>query len=132
MWYLMDIHPYRKLHSDIPWLCHSLFSLHIFSTFRLSYSVYVPRLWHMILLIPSGTRSAKTRNMIRISLLVSSFKNSYVDSCLWHILQIVIVTNEEETRAFKREVGEEALPEEYGGQAKLTPLQDFELKPLDD
>ncbi|KAL6577506.1 hypothetical protein OROMI_009834 [Orobanche minor] len=44
---------------------------------------------------------------------------------------VVIVTNEEERREFIRGIGEEALPEEYGGQALLVLLQDFHLKPLD-
>ncbi|KAL1556513.1 SEC14 cytosolic factor-like [Salvia divinorum] len=44
--------------------------------------------------------------------------------------KIVIVTNEEEREEFIREVGEEVLPEEYGGKAKLTLLQDVELEPL--
>ncbi|KAL6505868.1 hypothetical protein OROHE_023247 [Orobanche hederae] len=44
---------------------------------------------------------------------------------------VVIVTNEEERREFIRGIGEEALPEEYGGQARLVLLQDFQLKPLD-
>ncbi|KAL0446716.1 UNVERIFIED_CONTAM: hypothetical protein Slati_1799500 [Sesamum latifolium] len=46
--------------------------------------------------------------------------------------KIVIVTSEEETREFMREVGEDALPEEYGGKAKLMPIQDVVLTPLDD
>ncbi|KAL7110795.1 hypothetical protein ACP275_05G048600 [Erythranthe tilingii] len=45
--------------------------------------------------------------------------------------KIVIVTNEEERREFVRDIGEEALPEEYGGLAKLILLQDFKLNPLD-
>ncbi|KAH0866210.1 hypothetical protein HID58_083421 [Brassica napus] len=38
--------------------------------------------------------------------------------------KIVIVTDEEEERKFKEEIGVDALPEEYGGQAKLTLIQD--------
>ncbi|KAK6146698.1 hypothetical protein DH2020_020567 [Rehmannia glutinosa] len=45
--------------------------------------------------------------------------------------KIVIVSNEEERREMVRDIGEEALPEEYGGQAKLLLLQHFQLKPLD-
>ncbi|XP_020232659.1 CRAL-TRIO domain-containing protein YKL091C [Cajanus cajan] len=45
--------------------------------------------------------------------------------------KVVIVTNEDETRAFIREVGEEVLPEEYGGKAKLVAIQDVELTPLE-
>lgn len=45
--------------------------------------------------------------------------------------KIVIVTNEEEKRDFILEVGG-VLPEEYGGQGKLTLVQDVELTPLDD
>ncbi|KAG6399074.1 hypothetical protein SASPL_140548 [Salvia splendens] len=41
--------------------------------------------------------------------------------------KIVIVSNEEERRALIREVGVDALPEEYGGRAKFTLLQDFQL-----
>ncbi|KAG6399075.1 hypothetical protein SASPL_140549 [Salvia splendens] len=44
--------------------------------------------------------------------------------------KIVIVTNEEEREEFVREVGEEVLPEEYGGKAKLILVQDVELQPL--
>ncbi|KAL2545853.1 Sec14p-like phosphatidylinositol transfer family protein [Forsythia ovata] len=46
--------------------------------------------------------------------------------------KIVIVTNEEERREFIRNVGEEVLPEEYGGRAKFIALQDFVITPLDD
>ncbi|KAL3644736.1 hypothetical protein CASFOL_009916 [Castilleja foliolosa] len=46
--------------------------------------------------------------------------------------KIVIVTSEVERREFIRDIGEEALPEEYGGKAKLVLLQHFQLiKPLD-
>ncbi|KAG2701573.1 hypothetical protein I3843_06G048200 [Carya illinoinensis] len=45
--------------------------------------------------------------------------------------KIVIVTNEEEWQYFMNEVGEEVLPEEYGGKAKSVALQDVELAPLD-
>ncbi|CAH8382412.1 unnamed protein product [Eruca vesicaria subsp. sativa] len=38
--------------------------------------------------------------------------------------KIVIVTDEEEEKKFKEEIGVDALPEEYGGQAKLTLIQD--------
>ncbi|KAI9074993.1 hypothetical protein K1719_043043 [Acacia pycnantha] len=37
--------------------------------------------------------------------------------------KIVIVSSEEERREFVGGVGEEILPEEYGGRAKLVPLQ---------
>ncbi|KAG8382687.1 hypothetical protein BUALT_Bualt05G0103400 [Buddleja alternifolia] len=43
--------------------------------------------------------------------------------------KIVIVSKEEERREFVRDVGEEALPEEYGGQAKLVLLQNVVLTP---
>lgn len=42
-------------------------------------------------------------------------------------MQVVIVNSEEERRAFIEEIGEEVLPEEYGGRAKLTALQDVKL-----
>ncbi|XP_028767172.1 SEC14 cytosolic factor [Neltuma alba] len=42
--------------------------------------------------------------------------------------KIVIVSSEEERREFVREIGEEILPEEYGGRAKLVPLQDAPLQ----
>ncbi|KAK4371820.1 hypothetical protein RND71_007204 [Anisodus tanguticus] len=38
--------------------------------------------------------------------------------------KIRIVTNEEQKEEFIREVGEDVLPEEYGGRAKLVLLQD--------
>ncbi|XP_057763495.1 sec14 cytosolic factor [Arachis stenosperma] len=43
--------------------------------------------------------------------------------------KIVIVSNDDEERAFIREVGEDVLPEEYGGKAKLVAIQDFQLTP---
>jgi len=46
--------------------------------------------------------------------------------------KIVIVSNEEEMRDFIKEIGEEVLPEEYGGRAKLVPLQDVVLSPLEE
>ncbi|KAM7463396.1 hypothetical protein LguiA_031517 [Lonicera macranthoides] len=46
--------------------------------------------------------------------------------------KIVIVSNEEERREFIREIGEEVLPEEYGGRAKLVALQEVLLSPLED
>lgn len=47
-------------------------------------------------------------------------------------MQIVIVTNDGERRDFIKEVGEETLPEEYGGCAKLRAIQEVELAPLED
>ncbi|CAK9177071.1 unnamed protein product [Ilex paraguariensis] len=44
--------------------------------------------------------------------------------------KIVIVSNEDEMREFVREIGEEALPAEYGGRAMLVALQDVVLTPL--
>ncbi|XAR63684.1 hypothetical protein NMG60_11023710 [Bertholletia excelsa] len=46
--------------------------------------------------------------------------------------KIMIVSNEEENREFIREVGEEALPAEYGGRAKLVALQDVKLNSTED
>ncbi|XP_052187630.1 sec14 cytosolic factor [Diospyros lotus] len=43
--------------------------------------------------------------------------------------KVVIVSNEDEKELFIREVGEEALPTEYGGRAKLVALQDVVLTP---
>lgn len=45
--------------------------------------------------------------------------------------KIVIVTNEDERQDFIKEVGEEVLPEEYGGRAKLVAIQDVVLAPLE-
>ncbi|XP_012072317.1 CRAL-TRIO domain-containing protein YKL091C isoform X1 [Jatropha curcas] len=45
--------------------------------------------------------------------------------------KIVIVSNEEERENFMKEIGEEILPEEYGGQAKLVPIQDVVLPQLE-
>ncbi|KDP38124.1 hypothetical protein JCGZ_04767 [Jatropha curcas] len=39
--------------------------------------------------------------------------------------KIVIICKEEERRNFIKEIGEEALPEEYGGRAKLVAFQDY-------
>lgn len=44
-------------------------------------------------------------------------------------MQIMIVTNEEERKDFVEEVGEEVLPEDLGGRAKLVALQDVTLPP---
>ncbi|EFH69090.1 F10B6.22 [Arabidopsis lyrata subsp. lyrata] len=41
--------------------------------------------------------------------------------------KIVIVTDGEELKKFEEEIGAEALPEEYGGRAKLTAIQDVLL-----
>ena len=46
-------------------------------------------------------------------------------------MQILIVTNDDERKEFIKEVGEEVLPEEYGGLAKLRALQDVVLTPLE-
>ncbi|MFS8028098.1 putative CRAL-TRIO lipid binding domain, CRAL/TRIO domain superfamily [Helianthus anomalus] len=46
--------------------------------------------------------------------------------------KIVIVTNEEEKKQFIREVGEDVLPEEYGGRASFVLIQDVVLPPLED
>ncbi|XP_022726198.1 SEC14 cytosolic factor-like [Durio zibethinus] len=45
--------------------------------------------------------------------------------------KIVIVTNEDENKSFIEEIGEEAVPVEYGGKAKLTTIQDVEAPPLE-
>lgn len=45
--------------------------------------------------------------------------------------KIMIVTNEDERQDFIKEVGEEVLPEEYGGRAKLVAIQDVVLAPLE-
>lgn len=44
--------------------------------------------------------------------------------------KIKIVTNEEERREFIQDIGEGTLPEVYGGRAKLVPIQDVVLTPL--
>ncbi|KAL7149556.1 hypothetical protein ABFS83_05G049100 [Erythranthe nasuta] len=63
---------------------------------------------------------------VRVWRLVSRFLDKAT------IEKVVIVTNEEEQRELVRDIGEEALPEIYGGKAKLVPIQDVELKPLND
>ncbi|XP_051148583.1 SEC14 cytosolic factor-like [Andrographis paniculata] len=45
--------------------------------------------------------------------------------------KVVMVNSEDEKRDMIREIGEEVLPLEYGGKAKLTLLQDFPCLPLD-
>ncbi|KAI6686017.1 hypothetical protein NL676_031930 [Syzygium grande] len=45
--------------------------------------------------------------------------------------KIVIVSNEDEREDLIKEIGGEVLPEEFGGQAKLVPIQDVVLTPLD-
>nr|GMD26585.1 SEC14 cytosolic factor [Ipomoea batatas] len=44
--------------------------------------------------------------------------------------KIVIVSNEEERLQFMREVGEDVLPEEYGGNSKFVAMQDVVVNPL--
>ncbi|KAK9051219.1 hypothetical protein SSX86_027845 [Deinandra increscens subsp. villosa] len=46
--------------------------------------------------------------------------------------KIVIVSNEAEKEQFLREVGEDVLPEEFGGHAKPVAIQDVVLPPLED
>ncbi|XP_045831523.1 sec14 cytosolic factor [Trifolium pratense] len=45
--------------------------------------------------------------------------------------KIVIISNEDEKKKFISDVGEDILPEEYGGRAKLVPIQDVEVTPLE-
>ncbi|XP_030551513.1 sec14 cytosolic factor isoform X2 [Rhodamnia argentea] len=45
--------------------------------------------------------------------------------------KIVIVSNEDEREDLVKEIGCEVLPEEHGGKAKLVPIQDVVLPPLD-
>ncbi|KAM0014009.1 putative CRAL-TRIO lipid binding domain superfamily [Helianthus debilis subsp. tardiflorus] len=47
-------------------------------------------------------------------------------------MQIVIISNEDEKKQLTREIGEDVLPEEFGGHAKLVLLQDVVLPPLED
>lgn len=39
-------------------------------------------------------------------------------------VQIIFVSNEKEKESFVKEIGEEILPEEYGGRSKLIAIQD--------
>ncbi|EYU30140.1 hypothetical protein ABFS82_05G047500 [Erythranthe guttata] len=86
--------------------------------FQLLQSYYPERLAKCYLLHMPGF-------FVRVWKLVSRFLDKAT------LEKIVIVTNEEERREFVRDIGEEALPEEYGGLAKLILLQDFKLNPLD-
>lgn len=63
---------------------------------------------------------------------VSHLVNGYALQTNFVIIQIVIVSNEAERRDFIKEIGEEALPEEYGGRSNLIALQDVTLTPLED
>ncbi|KAI3719830.1 hypothetical protein L6452_20735 [Arctium lappa] len=45
--------------------------------------------------------------------------------------KIVMVNNEEQRKQFVAEVGKEALPEEFGGNARLVALQDVEAPRLE-
>ena len=45
--------------------------------------------------------------------------------------KIVIVTNDDDKKSCIEEIGEEAVPIEYGGKAKLTAIQDVEMPPLE-
>lgn len=42
-------------------------------------------------------------------------------------MQVQIVKSKEERAAMLKEIGEETLPAEYGGRAKLVALQDAKL-----
>ncbi|KAJ9153037.1 hypothetical protein P3X46_026526 [Hevea brasiliensis] len=46
--------------------------------------------------------------------------------------KIVIVSKEEERTTLNKEIGDEVLPEEYGGRANLVALQDVTLPLLED
>ncbi|KAL1113035.1 hypothetical protein V6Z11_D02G164900 [Gossypium hirsutum] len=46
--------------------------------------------------------------------------------------KIVIVTNDDEKKIFIEEIGEEALPVEYGGKAILRAIQDVQVPTLED
>lgn len=54
----------------------------------------------------------------------------HFDGFGWWV-QIVIINNENERKEFISDVGEEVLPEEYGGRAKLVAIQDVEVRPLE-
>ncbi|OAY83702.1 SEC14 cytosolic factor [Ananas comosus] len=41
--------------------------------------------------------------------------------------KVVIVNNDAQKKEMIKEIGEEALPEDYGGLAQLTPIQDVKL-----
>lgn len=47
-------------------------------------------------------------------------------------MQIIIVSNDEEKSQFVKDVGEDVLPVEYGGHAKLVAIQDVVLPLLED
>lgn len=49
---------------------------------------------------------------------------------LFNGIQIVIVSDENERMYCIREIGEEVLPQEYGGRSKLVLLQDVAITPL--
>jgi hypothetical protein len=42
-------------------------------------------------------------------------------------MQIVIISNEDVKKEFISDVGEDILPEEYGGREKLVAIQDVEV-----
>ncbi|KAF9600784.1 hypothetical protein IFM89_012523 [Coptis chinensis] len=44
--------------------------------------------------------------------------------------KVVIVSSQDERKTFIKEIGEETLPEEYGGRAKLIALQDVTLSSI--
>ncbi|KAF9594052.1 hypothetical protein IFM89_027026 [Coptis chinensis] len=44
--------------------------------------------------------------------------------------KVVIVSSQDERKTFIKEIGEETLPEEYGGRAKLIALQDVTLNSI--
>lgn len=44
---------------------------------------------------------------------------------------MIVSNDDDERRDFVKEIGEEEVPEEYGGRARLLPIQDVAVPPLD-
>ncbi|XP_051148582.1 uncharacterized protein LOC127263540 isoform X3 [Andrographis paniculata] len=73
------------------------------------------------------------RSIALVDMEEMSYKNIDIRGAITgiQILKVVFVKNEEERREMIRNIGEEVLPKEYGGQAKLVLLQHFSSPLLD-
>ncbi|XP_051144945.1 CRAL-TRIO domain-containing protein YKL091C-like [Andrographis paniculata] len=102
---------------DLDKICYSNIDARgLITGFQFLQAYYPERLYKLYLLHMPGF-------FVRVWRLISRFLEKAT------LEKVMIVTNEEERKEFVRSVGEEFLPEEYGGRAKLTLMQDVVLTP---